>query len=66
MIVFKSLYNLLNSHLRFFFFFDSTDIGTQGFALRRQVLYHLSHTSNPFHSVYFGDRVSLFAQASLD
>jgi hypothetical protein len=34
--------------------------------LARQVLYHLSHTSNPFCSGEFGDWFSLFAQASLD
>jgi hypothetical protein len=28
-----------------------------------QALYHLSHTTSPFCSGYFGDRVSLFAQA---
>jgi hypothetical protein len=28
---------------------------TQGFAFSRQALYHLSHTSSPFHSGYFRD-----------
>jgi hypothetical protein len=28
---------------------------TQGFALAKHVLYHLSHTSSPFCSGYFGD-----------
>jgi hypothetical protein len=40
-----------------------------GFELRTlhgQVLYHLNHASSPFCSGYFGDRVSLFAQAGLD
>jgi hypothetical protein len=32
----------------------------------RQALYHLNHTSSPFCSGYFGARVLLFAQASLD
>jgi hypothetical protein len=30
------------------------------------VLYHLNHTSSPFFSGYFGDRVSLFAHMGLD
>jgi hypothetical protein len=32
----------------------------------RQALYGLSHTSSTFSSGYLRDRVSLFAQASLD
>jgi hypothetical protein len=32
----------------------------------RQVLYRLSRTPSPFCSGYFEDRVSLFAQVSLD
>jgi hypothetical protein len=36
------------------------------FTLARQMLYHLSPACMPFCSGYFGDRVSLFAQASLD
>jgi hypothetical protein len=32
----------------------------------KQVLYCLSHASNPFCSGYFGNSVLLFAQASLD
>jgi hypothetical protein len=31
---------------------------TQGFALTKQVLYHLSHTSCPFCSGYSGDGLS--------
>jgi hypothetical protein len=34
--------------------------------LARQVLYHLSHTPISLCSGYFGDRVSLFAQAALN
>jgi hypothetical protein len=34
--------------------------------LMRQVLYHLSHTSSSFRFDYFGDRVLLFAQGSLE
>jgi hypothetical protein len=40
--------------------------GTPGFVLARLVLYYLSHAPSLFHSGYFGNRVSLFAQASLD
>jgi hypothetical protein len=40
---------------------------SRGFAFAKQVLYHLSHTSSPFCSGYFGDRVSqLFAWAGLE
>jgi hypothetical protein len=31
-----------------------------------QALYFLNHASSPFCSCYFGDRVLLFAKASLD
>jgi hypothetical protein len=31
---------------------------TQAFTFAKQVLYRLSHTSNPFCFCYFGDRVS--------
>jgi hypothetical protein len=34
--------------------------------LARQAFYPLSHAYSPFCSGYFGDRVLLFAQASLD
>jgi hypothetical protein len=34
--------------------------------LARQVLYHWSHTSNPFCSGCFEHRVSLLAQAGLE
>jgi hypothetical protein len=29
------------------------------------MIYHLNYASSPFGAAYFGDRVSLFAQASL-
>jgi hypothetical protein len=50
-------------HIFNFLFFGST-----GFAIVRQVFYCLSHTSSPFFSCfgYFGDRVSVFVQTSLD
>jgi hypothetical protein len=40
----------------------------QNFVFAKQVLYYVNHTSSPFHSgyVFFGDRVSLLAQANLD
>jgi hypothetical protein len=38
----------------------------QNFSLARKALYSLSYTSTPFCFGYFWDRVSLFAQASLD
>jgi hypothetical protein len=37
--------------------FDGSGVWTRGFALAKQVLYHLSHTSSPFCSDYFGDGV---------
>jgi hypothetical protein len=46
--------------------FCSTGIWTWGFALTRQVLCCLSHRFRPFCSGDFGDRVFLFAQASLN
>jgi hypothetical protein len=33
----------------------STGVWTQGFTLTKQKFYHLSHTSSPFYSGYFGD-----------
>jgi hypothetical protein len=36
-------------------FFGETGVLTQDLALAKQVLYHLSHTSSPFCSGYFGD-----------
>jgi hypothetical protein len=48
-----------------FLFFGCIGILTQGFIFARQVLYCLSHVSNSFCSGYFGDRISLFAQAGL-
>jgi hypothetical protein len=41
----------------FFFFFDRPMVGTKGFRLARQVLYHLSHSASPSDG-YFWDRVS--------
>jgi hypothetical protein len=38
----------------------------QNFTLTGQALCHLSQVSGPFGSDYFGDRVLLFAQASLN
>jgi hypothetical protein len=40
--------------------------GTEGFVLARQVCYHISHAFSPSCSGYFGDRVSLLAQACLN
>jgi hypothetical protein len=37
--------------------FDGTGAWTQRFVFTKQVLYHLSHTSSPFCSGYFGDGV---------
>jgi homogentisate 1,2-dioxygenase len=42
----------------FSFFFGGTWFSTQGFTLAKQTLYHLSHTSGPFQSGYFGEVVS--------
>jgi hypothetical protein len=50
----------------FFFFFCGTGVWAQVFALARQAIYHLHHTSSPFCSGYSGDRKLLFAQTSLD
>jgi hypothetical protein len=36
------------------------------FVLAKQAFCHVSHAFNPFCSGYIGDRVSLFAQPSLD
>jgi hypothetical protein len=46
--------------------FDGTGVWTRGFMLARQVLYHLSHTSCPFCSDYFGNRILIYSHASLD
>jgi hypothetical protein len=43
-----------------------TGIRTQSFALARQGLYCLSHTSSPFYSGYFGDKVLLFVLPGMD
>jgi hypothetical protein len=42
----------------FFFFFDGPGILTKSFAFAKQSLYHISHTSSPVCSGYFGDEVS--------
>jgi hypothetical protein len=55
---------VISEHL--FFFSFSTGVSTQCFVFDRKVLYHLSNSASPFCSGYFGDRGSLFAQASLD
>jgi hypothetical protein len=47
-----------------FFSFGGTGVGTQDFVLAKQVLCSLNHTSCPFFSGYFGDGVSLLAQAA--
>jgi hypothetical protein len=52
--------------LNLFFFFGGTGVWTQGFALVRQVLYHLSDTFIRSCSGYFGDKLSLFVLAGLD
>jgi hypothetical protein len=39
-------------------FFSWTEFEIMIFALAKQELYHLSHTSSPFCSGYFGDGVS--------
>jgi hypothetical protein len=44
----------------FIYLFDGSRVWTQGFALAKQVLYHLSHTSSQFYSGYFTDGVSWF------
>jgi hypothetical protein len=41
---------LLGSSFLFLSFFTGTGVGTQGFVLAKQVLYHLSDTSSPFCS----------------
>jgi hypothetical protein len=61
MVLIIAFYLLISPH-----FLGGTRTSTQGFTLARQVLYFLSHTSNPFCSCYFGGRVSIFAQAGLD
>jgi hypothetical protein len=40
------------------FCFCGTGVWTQTFMFAKQALYHLIHTSNPFCSCYFGNRVS--------
>jgi hypothetical protein len=48
------------------FFFSSSWAWTHSFIFLKQVLYCLSHAFSPFCFDCFGDRVSLFAQISLD
>jgi hypothetical protein len=49
------------------FFFYGAGVGTQGFAVAKQELYHLSYTSSPFYSGYFGDGgLELSALASFE
>jgi hypothetical protein len=65
----KKLNSMLQSicYNYLFCFFGGTGVWIQCFMPARQVLYCLNHTSNSFFSSgYFGDMVSLFAQASLD
>jgi hypothetical protein len=45
-------------YLIYLFFFDGTGVWTEGLALTKQTLYCLSHISNLFCCVYFGDGVS--------
>jgi hypothetical protein len=49
-----------------FIYFSGSGLWTQGFTLAKQAFFYLSHTSSPFCSGYFRDRVLLFAQADLD
>jgi hypothetical protein len=64
--MFSGIFNLLYAISLFFLLFLRYWVWTQGFTLAKQVLYCLSHVLRPFSSGYFGDRVSLFTQASLD
>jgi hypothetical protein len=64
-------YNMIEEVLCDLFFseelvFGGTGVWTHTFMLARQVLYHLYHSSITLCSCYFGDRVSLFVQASPD
>jgi hypothetical protein len=40
-----------------FLFWGGSGIWIQGFTLGKQAVYHLSQTSSPFCSVYFGDGI---------
>jgi hypothetical protein len=52
--------------LETFFFLVRWDLNS-GLRPTKQVLYHLSHTSSPFYSGYFGmESHELFAQAGLN
>jgi hypothetical protein len=48
-----------------YFFFGSSWVWIQCFALERQVLYNLSHVSSPFCSGYSVDTVSCFVEATI-
>jgi hypothetical protein len=63
-----SLSVMSSSSFLFFFLFLFNGIGveTQGFVLARQAPNCLSHCVSPFGSGCFAQRLSLFAQASLD
>jgi hypothetical protein len=50
----------------FLFLFNGIGVETQGFVLARQAPNCLSHCVSPFGSGCFAQRLSLFAQASLD
>jgi hypothetical protein len=49
-----------------FFGGSGNGVWIQSFILAGQVHYNLNHAYDPFSSGYFGDRVSVFAQTSLD
>jgi hypothetical protein len=57
---------LQRRNLNTLFIFGGTGIWTQSFVLAKQALYHLRYNHSPFCSGYFGHRVLLFAQVSLD
>jgi hypothetical protein len=52
------VFEVQNNSSFFCCFFGETGVWTQDFALAKQVLYCLSHSSSPFCSVYFRDEVS--------
>jgi hypothetical protein len=56
--------NMMNSNCIHFPANDIISFFFMGFMLAMQVIYHLSLTSNPFFSGYFGDKVLFFAQSS--
>jgi hypothetical protein len=57
--VYESFRKTFPAILAFFFSLGETGVRTQGFALAKQALYHVSHTFSPFCSGYFGNVVSL-------